>query len=87
MEFHAQNNKMAYCRFYEHLSSVLNLPDFDNAGSPVTYEHLPFTASDISASSFDMSIALPCAENMKLQAPADKTCIALKRINEGSKMV
>jgi len=52
----------------------LNLPDFDNAGSPVTYEHLLFTASDISP-------------YMKLQAAADKTRIALKRINEGSRMV
>jgi len=69
------------------MSPVLNLPDCEHAGLPISYEHLPFTASDVSAFSFDMSIALPCAQNMKLQAAADKTCIALKGINDGTRLV
>jgi hypothetical protein len=68
-----QNNKISCCCFYEHLPSILNLPDCEHEGLPISYEHLPFAARDISVFSFDMSMALPCAQNIKLKAAADKT--------------
>jgi hypothetical protein len=57
----------------------LDLPDFDHAGLPTIYEYVPFTATDICAFPFDMSIALSCAQNMQFKAAADKICIAIKR--------
>jgi hypothetical protein len=41
-----KNSKITYCCFYEHLSSVLNFPEFDHAGLRIIYLHLPFTSTD-----------------------------------------
>jgi hypothetical protein len=51
----------------------LKLPDCEHEGLPVSYEQQTFTPNNISAFSFDMSMALPCAQNIKLKAAADKT--------------